>query len=61
MLDEPSEYSAMNQIHDSGAHLLIISVVFRSLLIAKSYITMIRSTTVMISGISELIKEIDVP
>ena len=29
MLNNPSEHSAMNQIHDSGAHHFIISVVFR--------------------------------
>ena len=29
MLNNPSEHSAMNQIHDSGAHRLIISVVFQ--------------------------------
>ena len=29
MLNNPSEHSSLNQIHDSGAHRLIISVVFQ--------------------------------
>ena len=29
MLNNPSEHSAMNKIHDSSAHRLIISVVFQ--------------------------------
>ena len=29
MLNNPSEHSSLNQIHDSGAHRLIILVVFQ--------------------------------